>query len=133
MLRSAYTPIRRLAAATLLTAAFAVPAMAETSSTSTGQVSVAQVMDALDRSGSEDKAKQLLTAYLAGLGETAGIMLSATNAEGKPYVTCERAMVLDDKLVRVVLKKAAPDKARWTETAATPLIVSALVSRAGCR
>ena len=130
MLRS--MPIRRLAATVLL--AFAVaPAMAETPSTSTGRVSVAQVMDALDRAGSDDKAAQLLTAYLAGLGESAGILLSATNAEGKPYVTCERPVALDDKLVRAVLKKAAPDKAIWTETAATPLIVSALVSRAGCR
>lgn len=125
-------PIRRVAVAVLI--AFAVaPAVAETPSTSTGRVSVAQVMDALDRAGSDDQAAQLLTAYLAGVGESAGVLLSATDAKGKPFVTCERPVALDDKLVRTVLKKAAPDKAIWTETPATPLIVSALVSRAGCR
>jgi hypothetical protein len=134
MLRSAFTPIRRLAALSIAAACLAaIPVAAATPSTSKGQISVAQVMDILDRAPSDGHAAQLLTAYLGGLGETAGIMVSATNASGQPYVTCERSLALDDKLVRSMLKKAAPDKASWGETAATPLIVSALVSRAGCR
>lgn len=117
----------------LLFALSAAPALAATPSTSTGQISVAQVMDVVSRAGSDGDAAMLLAAYLGGLGETAGVLLSATDAAGKPYVTCERSMALDAKLVSAVLKKAAPDKASWSETAATPLIVSALVSRAGCR
>ena len=111
----------------------AMPALAATPSTSSGQISVAQVMDVVSRVDSDANSAMLLAAYLGGLGETAGVLLSATDATGKPYVTCERSMALDAKLVSSVLKKAAPDKASWPETAATPLIVSALVSRAGCR
>jgi hypothetical protein len=114
-------------------ALLAAPALAATPSTSTGQISVAQVMDVINRSGSDGDAAMLLAAYLGGLGETAGILLSATDSSGKRYVTCKRSMALDAKLVTAVLKKAAPDKASWTETPATPLIVSALVDRAGCR
>lgn len=125
-------PIRCLAAISLFALA-ASPTLAATPSTSTGRVSVAQVMDFLDRAGSDGQAALVLTAYLAGVGESAGILLSATNAEGKLYVTCERPVAIDDKFVRGVLKKAAPDKAGWTEMPATQLIISALVNRAGCR
>lgn len=118
---------------TLVLALMAAPALAATPSTSTGQISVAQVMDVIDRSGSDGDAAMLLAAYLGGLGETAGILLSATDSSGKRYVTCERSMALDAGLVTAVLRKAAPDKGSWTETPATPLIVSALVDRAGCR
>lgn len=134
MLRSTFLPIRCLAAATLaLAAVAALPAQAAMPSTTTGQISVAQVMDVLERAGNDGDAALLLGAYLGGLGETANVLLSATDAEGKRYVTCERSMALDSGLVRSMLKKAAPDRAVWGETPATPLIVSALVSRAGCR
>ena len=125
-------PARCLAAVMLFVLA-AAPVQAATPSTSTGRVSVAQVMDFIDRAGSDGQAAMVLTAYLAGVGESAGILLSATNPDGKRYVTCERPVAIDDRFVRSVLKKAVPDKANWTETPATELIVSALVSRAGCR
>lgn len=123
--------IRRMIVAGLLVAV-TLPAVAATSSTSGGRISVAQVMDILDRAGSDGHAAQLLQAYLGGLGESAGVLISATDATGKPYVTCERSMALDAGLVKKVLAKAAPDKRSWGETAATPLIVNALVTRAGC-
>lgn len=135
MLHSPFLPVRRLAAAAVFATATiaAAPAMAAVASTSTGQISVAQVMAMLDKAGTDNTAAQVLTAYLGGLGETAGVLVSATSPQGKPYVTCERSMALDAGLVRAVLKKAAPRQGSWGETAATPLIVSALIDRAGCR
>lgn len=42
-------------------------------------------------------------------------------------------MALDAATVRKALTKAVPDGSDWAETPATPVIVSALVTRAGCR
>lgn len=117
----------------LLLVATTAPAIAATASTSKGQISVAQVMQMLDRAGSDKHAGQLLHAYLGGVGESAGVLLNATDAKGKAYVTCSKPMALDAGLVRDVLANGAPNTKNWSETAATPLIVNALVSMAGCR
>ncbi|MBN9362417.1 MULTISPECIES: chlorophyllide reductase [unclassified Devosia] len=117
----------------LLLIAAAAPAIAATPSTSKGQISVAQVMEMLDRAGTDKQAGQLLYAYLGGVGESAGVLLNATDAKGKPYVTCSKPMGLDAGLVRDVLTNGAPNNKSWGETAATPLLVNALVSLAGCR
>ena len=106
----------------LLLIAAAAPAIAATPSTSKGQISVAQVMEMLDRAGTDKQAGQLLYAYLGGV-----------DAKGKPYVTCSKPMGLDAGLVRDVLTNGAPNNKSWGETAATPLLVNALVSLAGCR
>ena len=119
--------------AVLLVALAVSPAFAATPSTSTGQISVAQVMDMLDRADGDRQAGQLLHAYLGGVGESAGVLLNATDAKGRAYVTCSKPMALNAGLVRDVLANGAPDSKRWGETAATPLIVSAMVTRAGCR
>ena len=108
----------------LLLIAAAAPAIAATPSTSKGQISVAQVMEMLDRAGTDKQAGQLLYAYLGGVGESAGVLLNATDAKGKPYVTCSKPMGLTN---------GAPNNKSWGETAATPLLVNALVSLAGCR
>ncbi len=123
----------RLPLLAILFAAVAAPAIAATSSTSNGQISVAQVMQMLDRADGDKQAGQLLQAYLGGLGESAGVLLNATDAKGKPYVTCSKPMSLNSGMVRDVLANGAPDKRNWGETAATPLLVNALVSMAGCR
>lgn len=123
----------RLPLLAILFAAVAAPAIAATSSTSNGQISVAQVMQMLDRADGDKQAGQLLQAYLGGLGESAGVLLNATDAKGKPYVTCSKPMSLNSGMVRDVLANGAPDKQNWGETAATPLLVNALVSMAGCR
>ena len=102
-------------------------------STSQGRISVAQVMELLDKAGTKPEATQLLTAYLAGVGETAGILLSATRGDGKPYVSCQRQPALDADGVRTALKTAAPNRNSWIETPATPIVVAALVKQAGCR
>lgn len=123
----------RLSLLALLLVAATAPAIAATASTSKGQISVAQVMQMLDRAGSDKHAGQLLSAYLGGVGESAGVLLNATDAKGKPYVTCSKPMALDAGLVRDVLANGAPNTKSWGETAATPLLVNALVSMAGCR
>lgn len=126
------SPIRLPLLALLLVTATA-PAMAATASTSKGQISVAQVMQMLDRAGSDKQAGQLLSAYLGGVGEAAGVLLNAADARGKRYVTCSKPMALDAGLVRDVLANGAPNTKSWGETAATPLLVNALVDMAGCR
>jgi hypothetical protein len=123
----------RLPLLALLLVAVTGPAIAATASTSKGQISVAQVMEMLDRADTDKHAGQLLYAYLGGVGESAGVLLNATDAKGKPYVTCSKPMALDATLVRDVLSNGAPSAKSWGETAATPLLVNALVSMAGCR
>lgn len=123
----------RLSLLALLLVAATAPAIAATASSSKGQISVAQVMQMLDRAGSDKHAGQLLSAYLGGVGESAGVLLNATDAKGKPYVTCSKPMALDAGLVRDVLANGAPNTKSWGETAATPLLVNALVNMAGCR
>ncbi|KQV09162.1 hypothetical protein [Devosia sp. Root105] len=123
----------RLSLLALLLVATAAPALAATASTSKGQISVAQVMQMLDRAGSDQHAGQLLQAYLGGVGESAGVLLNATDAKGKPYVSCSKPMALNAGLVRDVLANGAPNAKSWGETAATPLLVNALVSMADCR
>jgi len=123
----------RLPLLAMLLVAAAAPAIAATASTSKGQISVAQVMQMLDRADGDKHAGQLLQAYLGGVGESAGVLVNATNAKGKPYVSCTGPMGLNAGMVRDVLTNGAPDKQSWGETAATPLIVNALVSMAGCR
>lgn len=104
--------------------AFAAP------STSRGQISVAQVMEMLDKAPNETTARQVLTAYLAGVGETAGAL--ADDAGEAAPAACKTRLSLSDKTARKALEAEA-DKASWSDTPATPLIVRDMVSRAGCR
>lgn len=110
-----------------------VEARAAAGPTGKGQVSVAQVMEMLERARSEAAARVAVTAYLAGIGETAGILLSATGPDGKAYVTCQKSMTLDEKSMISALAKAAPDRGQWGELAATPIIVNVIVSSGECR
>lgn len=115
----------RLAAVAVL-AAVPVAAMAA-ASTQKGEVSVAQVMEMLGQTKDNPTARQVLTAYLAGLGEAASSLIDAA---GGSAVTCKRSLSLDDKAARRALQ--AVDRKRWQETAATPLIVRGMIERAGC-
>jgi hypothetical protein len=101
------------------------------STTSRGQISVAQVKEMLDRAAADPSARQVLTAYLAGAGETAGWLLDAAADQGAPLHSCTRRLSLDDMTARRALEAGAPNPA--AETAATPLIVRDMLKRAGCR
>ena len=104
-----------------LIASFAQPALAA-SSTDRGEISVAQVREMLEAASTRPQARQLLVAYLAGVGETAGMLAK-----------CSRSLNLDRDLVAAALEAGAPDASRWSQTPATPIIVADLVARAGCR
>lgn len=107
------------------------PALAG-ASTSQGQISVSQVMEMLDKAPTNPTARQVLTAYLAGLGETASAMIDASTSSA-PRIACKSRLQLDASAVRRTLEAVPPATHRWDETPATPIIVRDLIQRAGCR
>lgn len=118
-------PARAVCALLLLTtAAHAQP------STSRGQISVAQVRAMLDQAATNPSARQALTAYLAGAGETAGWLLDAARDRGVLRAPCKRSLSLDADQARAAIAGASGTAP--TDTPATPLIVSDMLKRAGC-
>ena len=101
--------------------------------TSKGQISVAQVLEMADRAKSDPAARMTIIAYLAGVGETAGILLSEAQMRGAAPVTCRKSFTLDENVAVSALTAGAPDTASWAETPATPIVIADLFSRAGCR
>lgn len=85
------------------------------------------------RAKSDTGARTAVIAYLAGVGETTGLMMSEAQARGAMPVHCTNAFNLDENVAVAALSAAAPDQAQWTETAATPIIIADMFSRAGCR
>lgn len=103
------------------------------SSTSKGQISVAQVLEMVTRAQSDPDARTTVIAYLAGVGEATGLLLSQAQQRGAEPLHCASSFNLDESVAVAALSAAAPDQAQWTETAATPIIVADMFSRAGCR
>lgn len=101
-------------------------------STSKGNISVAQVMEMIEKAGADKAAGQMVTAYMFGLGETAGHLLSPETRPPFVSVKCERSFSLDTGSAVAALKAGAPDPAKWRETLATPILVKDLLARAGC-
>lgn len=104
-----------------------------TPTTSKGQISVAQVLEMVDLAKSDPAARMTVIAYLAGVGETAGILLSEAQQRGAMPMSCSKSFNLDETVVASALTAAVPDQAGWAETAATPIVVADLFKRAGCR
>ncbi|MGU3493869.1 chlorophyllide reductase [Xanthobacteraceae bacterium A53D] len=102
-----------------------VPAHAAPS-TAQGRISVPQVIQMLDSAPSDRTAHQVLTAYLSGVGEAAGAVVDMGRA------SCRQPLGLSAADVRAAIGPAAgrPDA---TQVPATPLIVQAMLERAGCR
>lgn len=123
----ALAAIGAVAASMLPFTAAAVP------STAKGQVSVGQVMEMIARADSSPIAKQTLVAYVAGVGEAAGVIVDTIGNGGSHIVSCKNAFRLDAGSVRAALETGAPRQSSWSETPATPLIVADMVKRAGCR
>lgn len=96
-------------------------------STSRGEISVAQVMEMLDKASKETTARQVLVAYLAAVGETAGTLIKIAG----PRASCHGPLNLDGRVAHQALKAAAR-QGNTTEVAATPLIVDDMIKRAGC-
>ena len=93
---------------------------------------MAQVRELLDQAETNTAARQVLTAYLAGAGETAGILIDTAVNRGVSLAACKHRLSLDQNAVRRALESAAPNSRVWRETAATPLIVRDMVRRAEC-
>jgi hypothetical protein len=108
------------------------PSHAAARSTSTGQVSVAQLVEALQGAEADSARRQMLTAYLAGLGETVGVMIGSAGTYGAS-ISCQRPLALDVQFVTEAIRQSAGSEANWGETAATPILVAAIVERAGCK
>jgi hypothetical protein len=113
-----------LAAAPL--AAWAAP------TTSSGQISVAQVVEMAARAGADPNARMTMIAYLAGVGEATGLMVSEAQKRGAEPVRCSNAFNLDENAALAAVTVAAPNRDKWTETPATPIIVADMFRRAGC-
>ncbi|UVK53032.1 chlorophyllide reductase [Mesorhizobium sp. AR02] len=113
------------------TAALATPFAAHAlPSTATGRISVAQVMEMIEKADSSPIARQTLVAYVAGVGETAGVIVDTI---GNGARSCKKSFSLDTGAVRAALEAGAPRQDSWSQTPATPLIVADMVKRAGCR
>jgi len=111
------------ALAVALSAAF--PAIAAPS-TSQGQISVVQVVQMLDKAPTDKTAHQVLTAYLAGVGEAAGAVASIGGA------SCGTSLSLSAADAREALRVAAVGQ-NPVEIPATPLIVRDMLDRAKCK
>lgn len=119
-------PAPPLTALTALAAlALAATPAATATSTAQGQISVAQVQEMLDRAPTDKTAQQVLTAYLAGVGEAAGTTLSLGGA------SCRAPMNLSMADVHQAVRAAGGQDA--AAVAATPIIVRDMLARAGCR
>ncbi|WP_421761652.1 chlorophyllide reductase [Devosia sp.] len=102
-------------------------------STSDGRVSVAQVMEMVEAVSTKPEALQILTAYLAGVGEAAGILTAAKDSKGRRYVSCARPLSVDANAALAAMNAAAPDRGKWGQIAATPILVAEITGRAGCK
>lgn len=117
-----------IAAVVTLMAPFAAIALP---STAKGQISVGQVMEMIEKADTSPIARQTLVAYVAGVGEAAGVIVDTIGKGGS--VPCRSAFSLDTGSVRAALAAGAPSQGSWAQTPATPLIVADMVKRAGCR
>ena len=101
------------------------------SSTSRGEISITQVQSMLNQAAVNSTARQALTAYLAGVGETAGVLIDLARSHPPAgRLVCKGALALDDNRVRIALERETTRNP--AETPATPLIVRDMLKRAEC-
>ncbi|WP_445490684.1 chlorophyllide reductase [Rhodopseudomonas sp. RCAM05734] len=111
---------------------FNVPTARAASSTSQGKISVTQVQSMLDRAAANATARQVMMAYLAGVGETAGVLMDQAKGRSQASrLNCRRRLAIDEALVQAALARARTAD-NPGETPATPLIVGELLKRAEC-
>jgi hypothetical protein len=122
----------RILSALVLAACLIQPAHAA-ATTSTGRISVTQVMEMVDRARNDAAARNTVIAYLAGIGETAGLMVSEAAARGARGLDCTRSFNLSEDVAVAALMAAVPDRSKWGETPSTPIILADIFARAGCR
>lgn len=108
----------------------AMPAQAAPS-TRRGEISVAQVVELIRRSSTDNAARNAAMAYLAGVGETTGLLMAEAGRRAAPGIGCARPLAISSATALAALSRT--DKAEWQETAATPVLVDDMLNRAGCR
>lgn len=114
----------------VLSLGLALPAQA-ISSTPNGAISVAQVVDLIQRSPKDNAARNAAMAYLAGVGEATGLLVAKARRRGHPGVTCARPLGISSTAALAALSRE--EKGKWGRTAATPILVDDMLRRAGCR
>lgn len=114
---------------TLLVTVFSQPALAA-SSTSSGQVSVAQVVEMIEKSGSDRSYRNIALAYFSGVGEAAGVLMQEAASKG---ISMECSAPLELSTDHAMAAVTAGGEGNWQETAATPLILADMLARAGCK
>ncbi|SHO66036.1 hypothetical protein SAMN02745172_02686 [Pseudoxanthobacter soli DSM 19599] len=119
----------RLATLLTLSLGLALPAQA-TPSTPTGAISVAQVVELIERAPTDNAARNAAMAYLAGVGETTGLLVAEAGRRSSIRMTCSRPLGISSDAALAAF--ARTDKATWGKTAATPILVEDMLSRAGC-
>jgi hypothetical protein len=90
--------------------------------------SVGKVLELYDTLDTDPEAPELLFAYLSGVGETAGALITAARAQGG-FAACGKSLTLDGDTVYAALRGAGGALDR----AATPIIVEDMLARAECR
>ena len=120
----------RAAALLALSLGLALPAQAAPS-TPDGEISVAQVVDLLERSPTDNAARNAAMAYLAGVGETTGLLVAEAGRRAPASITCIRPLALSSAAVLAALSRV--EKGTRDKTAATPILVDDMLRRAGCR
>lgn len=120
----------RAAALLALSLGLAFPVQAAPS-TPAGEISVAQVLDLLERSPTDNAARNAAMAYLAGVGETTGLLVAEAGRRTPATIACTRPLALSSAAVLAALSRV--EKGNWDQTAATPILVDDMLRRAGCR
>ena len=100
------------------------------SSTSKGQISITQVVQLIEQSSQDNAARNAAMAYLAGVGEATGLLV-AESARRPSGVSCQSALSISSESALAAVSRTA--RGKWSETAATPILVEDMLDRAGCR
>lgn len=118
------------AALLALSLGLALPVQA-TPATPTGAISVAQVVDLIQRSPQDNAARNAAMAYLAGVGEATGLLVAEARRRAHVSISCARPLGISSSAALAALSHT--DRAKWDKTAATPILVEDMLSRADCR
>lgn len=94
-----------------------------------GPITVRQVLDLFDTIETDPEAGKLLFAYLSGVGETAGVLISEARKTGA-YDACSGSLSLDGTTVEAALRQSGGESA---ERPATPVIIADMLKRASCQ
>lgn len=100
------------------------------STTSAGEISIAQVADLIQRSAADNAARNAAIAYLAGVGEATGLLIKEAGGRATGSITCARPLGISSESALAALSRT--DKDKWGETAATPILVGDMLARASC-